>query len=142
MQAVKGELQARIKDQFRRGVGPDDSTQPPRKDGKPALVSRRLGNAARARVAGSAVYVEPKTAKAAGILDTQQEGHVFPARQARGGAVFLNALSGGFLSRRGRRSALRNKRLSYVDIARGRLPDRGDEKQDQVARAQGLIQGP
>jgi len=86
MSGVRGSVQARIKDQFARGVGPDDSRHKPRKDGRPALVSRRLGNAARARVLGTALWVEPKTPHVGDILDTQQDGHTFPKRE--GGKVY------------------------------------------------------
>lgn len=80
LEGARREIQARIKDQFRRGVGPDDRPHAKRKDGKPALVSNKLGNAARIRVSGFGLYVEPKTKHVGDILDTNQDGHVFAGR--------------------------------------------------------------
>lgn len=82
-----------VKEQFKKGIGPDGSPNRKRKDGKTALLSERLARGALdARVQGTSIVF---FAKASGRLDQALEGHqagvVFPPRKAGGQWLRFNA---------------------------------------------------
>jgi len=88
-----------LKAQYQSGVGPDGPWQP-RKDGKPALVSRKLPRVIRASPKGDgAEFVWRST-----IMLAHHEGHVFASRTGGGHSVFFDengrAIKLGKLTRR------------------------------------------
>ena len=68
-----------LRDQYQTGVGPDGPWQP-RKDGKPALVSRKLPTVIRGRPIVGGAQFEWRSK----IMQAHHEGHVFPARRGGG----------------------------------------------------------
>ena len=88
-----------LRDQYQTGVGPDGPWQP-RKDGKPALVSRKLPTVIRGRPIVGGAQFEWRSK----IMQAHHEGHVFPARRGGGHSVFFDesnrAIRMGRLTRR------------------------------------------
>jgi hypothetical protein len=103
LRPVARRVQARISHQFEAGVGPDGAPQAPRKDGKPGLVSRKLGATVRVAVMAGGIAGSSSIA----WLEAHQKGHEFPPRQHEGQKLTFN--------RRGRLlSARRVARAKFV----------------------------
>jgi hypothetical protein len=93
-QAVAKRLKAQIKHQFATGTGPDGAPQLARKkDGRPGLVSRKLGNAVKVQVTDQGLVGSSKV----DWLEAHQHGHTWPPRRAQGQRLMQDA-RGRFMS--------------------------------------------
>jgi len=83
MAPVVPAVKALFAQQFAEGIDPEGARQPARKDGKPALRSKKLSRGAiTVTIEGTGIRVRAKTAHLDDILTTQDEGHTFAAHKS------------------------------------------------------------
>lgn len=100
--------QGPIADQYKTGVGPEGAWAPRKKDGKPALVSRKLARTIRGNPVPGGALITWRSA----IMLAHHEGHVFGPRSVAAGTLTFDKKMRLI-------SARRLKRAKFViDVAR------------------------